>query len=346
MKKTIVHITLALTALTSCQSQIKKEIYSENETNDLTGQEHFEVMAIDENNTIFIGGETKWMGQSSVIMKTIDNGLNWTKVYSGKGKISQLEIIEPESILAVEHYFDDNRNLTYKLLLSNNGGNNWKEIDYPGQKIGKISTRNNNWLINVDKDNREKLFMSKDHGLSWSEYTSLNRTDIIDQSSISNNSDFFYGLYRTHFHKDSTSFFGISFTSDSLITVRIPLVMSHPKIKINSEKEIELVEKIDNKLVRYFLNQDHQFKEKETYLLETEYDLVDAFFYPDKIFLLMVTQKTHFNNYELFVSSDKGKSWKSVEDFSSISFNPYQEFNGILYGYLRNKTMRIIELKK
>jgi len=180
MNKLIIYITIILTTLTSCKSQVKKNIYSEIEGKGLIGNENFEVMKITENSTIFIGGESKWMEQSSVIMKSIDNGLSWTKIYSGKGKINQLVIVNPQSIIAVEQYFDDNRNLTSKLLSSKNGGNHWEEIDYPGQKISTISIANaTDWLLYSEINSRDKLYTSKDHGVSWSENSLLNRTDIL-----------------------------------------------------------------------------------------------------------------------------------------------------------------------
>lgn len=65
----------------------------------------------------------------------------------------------------------------------------------------------------------------------------------------------------------------------------------------------------------------------------------------DKLIAIVVTQKGHFNDYNMLFSQNSGADWYEVPDFNIISYGPYDSYNSLLFGYLGKGKLRIIEWK-
>jgi photosystem II stability/assembly factor-like uncharacterized protein len=136
------------------------------------------------------------------IFKSSNNGINWTKLNLEKSNLNfsirDLAINSNDLLIALIHHYDNGQRDS--MLISNDGGINWKRINLPV-----------NYVYAGVFDNKDNLFIAADslilrtsnNGISWEEVFKSNGYIGVFSFFVSKNNDIFFTTRRNKIYRST-----------------------------------------------------------------------------------------------------------------------------------------------
>jgi len=217
----------------------------------MNGNENFECLDI-LNNTIILGGCNSFLGQESIIMFSNNYGNNWDNIYSGNGIISDIQILDSTTLIALEKSRTKGNTLQTKLIITKDKGKNWIEIKKDSLLILSFAALNiNNITIKTDESNYiEKkfggLYNTSDLGKSWKDIMHIERADLISKLIPIKNTESILGIYRSPFNKDSTKIFRQNLRNDCINVTKLTTSTEFVITNIDSLGNVRLIGQTDS----------------------------------------------------------------------------------------------------
>jgi hypothetical protein len=346
MKHSIIFIFLFIISCTG-QDEVKVPTYLDFKGEGLTTKEDIKGLHLTSKGILFIGGQSETLSKEAVMYKSTDEGQNWKICYTGDGEIGKISSSDNKKLFALKYPDHSDNKSQYRFLTSNNSGESWENIPFPGEKILNYQIVNDSCYIMFVKDSRSSsgMYITYNSGVDWQFFNLLERNNLIDYSSAKVQDDVIHCLYNTQFHKDSMKYFSFDLISKDLKTSNIPIKLENPDIFLPTSGGVKLIEKFDDTVDQYKLSDQGVFVMEKKFDLKTENSLVELLEVENKLVAIIVTQKGHFNDYTMFFSENDGIDWYEIPDFNVVKYGPYDTYNSRLYGYLGKGELRLIDWK-